>query len=99
MLSKRVESVHICRGMQRDTLSLARYNPNRENGSREHASISDVILKGRISYKGLVAAPNDSKLLRHINITGYLLHLSRSDDTTSFSIVHFTRCPETDTEL
>lgn len=73
MLSKRVESVHICRGMQRDTLSLARYNPNRANGSREHASISDVILTGRISYKGLVAAPNDSKLLRHINITGNLL--------------------------
>ena len=73
MLSKRVESVHICRGMQRDTLSLARYNPNQENGSREHASISDVILKGRISYKGLVAAPNESESLRHINITGYLL--------------------------
>lgn len=75
--------------MQLDTLSLARYNPNRANGSREHAFISDVILKSRISYKGLVATPNDSELLRHINTTGYLLRLRSQQGETVFQYCAF----------
>lgn len=79
--------------MQLDTLSLARYNPNRENGSREHASISDVILKGRIPYKGLVAAPNDFELLRHINTTGYLLRPQSLRRDTVFQYCAFYAMP------